>query len=102
MKLKVSDTVKILLGKDRGKTGKVEKVFPKKNVVLVTGINIYKKNLKSQDKDKPGGIIDITKPLDVAKVSLICPRCHLQTRVGYQGTGQKKIRICRKCGQPID
>ncbi|MFC1627094.1 50S ribosomal protein L24 [Patescibacteria group bacterium] len=102
MKLKLQDTVKITLGKDRGKTGKIEKVLPKKNAVIVTGVNVYKKHLKSKDQKQPSSIIDITKPLDVAKVALICPKCHLQTRVGYQGEAKKKVRICKKCKKPID
>jgi len=102
MKLKVKDTVKVTLGKDEGKTGAIEKVLPKKNSVIVKGVNMYKKHLKSQGEKKPGGIIDITKPLNVAKVALMCPKCHKITRVGYQGFGRKKVRICKKCTQPID
>lgn len=101
MKLQVGDQVKITLGKDRGKTGKIEKVFPKKNAVLVTGINVFKKHLKAQGQDKPGGIIDVTRPLNIAKVALICPKCHQSTRVGYQGESRKKIRLCRKCQKPL-
>lgn len=102
MKLKVGDTVKVTLGKDRGKTGKIEKVLPKHNTLVVGGVNLYKKHLKSQGEKKPGGIIDITKPLNVAKVVLICPKCHQPTRVGYQGEAKKKTRICRKCSKPIN
>jgi len=102
MKLKVGDTVKVTLGKDRGKTGKIEKVLPKHNTLVVSGVNLYKKHLKSQGEKKPGGIIDITKPLNTAKVVLICPKCHQPTRVGYQGKAKKKIRICRKCSKPIN
>lgn len=101
MKLKLGDTIKVTLGKDRGRTGTIEKILPKKNAVIVKGINVYKKHLKSQGQDKPGGIIDITKPLSLAKVSLICPQCKAPTRVGYQGTGRQKIRVCKKCQKPI-
>jgi len=101
MKLKVNDTIKVTLGKDRGKTGKIEKVLPKANTVVVTGVNVYKKNLKPKGEKEPGGIIDITKPLSISKVALICPKCHLQTRIGFQGIGKKKIRICKKCKKPI-
>jgi large subunit ribosomal protein L24 len=97
MKLKINDTVKVTLGKDNGKTGKIEKVFPRKNMVLVNGINMYKKHIKSQGESQPGGIVDITKPMYVSKVALICPKCKKITRVGYQGVGKKKVRICKKC-----
>lgn len=102
MKLKVNDTIKVTLGKDRGKTGKIEKVLPKKNMVLVPGVNVYKKHLKAQGENKPGGIIDLVKPMYVSKVALICPKCKKITRVGYEGQGKKKVRICKKCQKPID
>ncbi len=102
MKLRINDQVKVTLGKDRGKIGKVEKAFPKLNSVIVSGVNIYKKHLKKQGQDKPGGIIDLPKPLNLAKLALICPKCHLQTRVGFEGVGRKKLRICKKCHKPID
>ena len=104
MKLKLNDTVKATLGKDRGKTGKIEKVLPRQNAVIVTGLNLYKKHLKAQGENKPGGIIDIAKPLNAAKVALICPHCKKPTRVGYQlgKTKQTKVRICRQCQKPID
>lgn len=101
MKLKIGDQVKVMLGKDRGKLGKVEAVLPQKDSVVVTGVNMYKKHIKKQGQDKPGGIIDLTKPLNVAKVALICPKCHLITRVGFTGIGKQKVRICKKCQQPL-
>lgn len=97
MKLKVGDTIKVTLGKDQGQTGKIEKVFPKTNSIMVTGINQYKKHLKPQGDKQPGGIIDITKPLNISKVALLCPQCKKITRVGYQGDHKKKVRICKKC-----
>ena len=102
MKFKLGDTVKVTLGKDRGRTGTIEKILPKKNEIIVKGINIYKKHLKPQGQDKPGGIIEIAKPLNLAKIILICPQCKNSTRVGYQGSGRQKIRICKKCQKPID
>ncbi|MEK7513744.1 MAG: 50S ribosomal protein L24 [Patescibacteria group bacterium] len=101
MKLKKGDQIKVMLGKDRGKLGKVEAVFPQDNSVVVTGVNMYKKHVKKQGQDKPGGIIDLTKPLNVAKVALICPQCHLITRIGFSGVGPKKVRICKKCRKPL-
>ncbi len=101
MKLKKGDQVKVMLGKDRGKLGKIEAVLPKSSSVVVTGVNMVKKHVKKQGDNRPGGIIDLTKPLNVAKVALICPKCHQITRVGYSGTGPKKVRICKKCHQPL-
>lgn len=101
MKLKVNDQVKVTLGKDHGKVGKVEKVLPKLNAVLVTGVNMYKKHVKAQGQNQPGGIIDLTKPLATSKVGLICPKCHKLTRVGFKRDGNKKLRVCQKCHKTI-
>lgn len=101
MKLKKGDTVLVCLGKDRGKRGKIERVFEKKAEVIVSNLNIYKRHLKAQGEDKPGGIIEIIKPLKVSKVALVCPKCNQQTRIGYKVIKDKKIRICQKCKEAI-
>ena len=102
MRIKKGDTVKIKVGKDKGKTGKVEKALPKKNKVLVEGINVYKKHLKPRGEGKPGGIIEINKPLSVSNVMLVCPKCQKPTRVGYQLDKQgNKYRFCKKCKSQI-
>lgn len=92
-KIKKGDNVLILLGKDRGKTGKVEKVLVKKGKVLVTGVNLVKRHVKKY-KDIEGGIIDILKPVDISNVQLICPSCKKSTRVG-------RARVCKKCKKEI-
>lgn len=102
MKFKINDTIKITLGKDRGKTGKIEAVFPKKDKVVVSGLNLYKKHLKSRGQGKAGSKVDLPRPLALSKIALICPKCHQPTRVGYDCTANKKIRICKKCVKPID
>ncbi len=102
MKLKVGDTVKITAGKDKGKEGKIQQMNLKQEKVVVEGVNMYKKHAKSQGEGKPGGIIDIQKPISVASVALICQKCKQQSRVGYQLDEKgEKTRICRKCGKEI-
>lgn len=101
MKFKLNDTVKIILGKDRGKTGKIEAILAKTNQVIVPGVNMYKKHAKKQGDKQPGGIFDLPRPLALSKIALICPHCHLQTRIGFQGTKKKKLRICKKCQKPL-
>jgi len=102
MKLKLNDTVKVITGKDKGQTGKIEKTFPKKNSAIVAGVNQYKKHRKPQGQNQPGGIIDITKPINISKLTLVCPQCKKSSRIGYQGEKKKKVRICKKCQKPID
>lgn len=101
MKLLKGDEVKVVLGKDKGKTGKVEKVFASKNEVLVTGINQYKRHMKARQEGQLSEIITITKPMTVSKVQLVCPKCKKITRVGYKMEKDKKVRICRKCNAII-
>lgn len=101
MKFKKGDEVKITAGKDKGKTGKIDKVFPKKDLVFIPGVNMYKRHLKARDQKRPAGIIDIVKPLPVGNIALVCPKCNQQTRAGFTFDDGKKKRICRKCQQDI-
>lgn len=100
MKINRNDTVKILLGKDRGKNGKVLRVWTKENKILVEGINIYKRHVK-KTKQHEGGIVDIPKPINISNVSIICPSCKKKTRVGIKIESNKKIRVCKKCHEEI-
>ncbi|MBI2021570.1 50S ribosomal protein L24 [Candidatus Daviesbacteria bacterium] len=99
-RIKKGDNVLVLLGKDRGKTGQVEKVLGKKGQLIVAGVNIAKRHVRKY-RDIEGGIIDIVKPVDISNVSLICPNCKKPTRVGYEVKGDSKVRICRKCKKAI-
>ncbi|MFH1535853.1 MAG: 50S ribosomal protein L24 [Patescibacteria group bacterium] len=91
MKIKKGDKVKILLGKDRGKEGKVEYVMAKRNRVFVGGVNMYKRHVRKHGQVE-GGIIDIPKSLDMSNVALVCLNCKKTTR---------NVRICKKCGKEI-
>lgn len=102
MKLKKSDQIIVLAGKDKGQKGKIEKVFPKSKKVLVAGVNIYKRHRRPRGEKQPGGIIDVVKPLPVSSVALLCPKCNQATRVGFRlDPNGQKYRICRKCQQVI-
>lgn len=101
MKIKKADKVKILQGKDSGKTGTVEKTFAKSQKVLVTGLNLYKRHTKARSEDQKGSIQEISRPLPVSSVALICPKCKEATRIGYKVTAKDKVRVCRKCDQEI-
>lgn len=99
-KFKIGDQVKITAGKDKGKEGEIEKVFPGSFRVLIPGVNLYKKHVKGFQGQK-GGIYDIPRPLPVANVALICPKCKKLTRVGFKMAGKEKVRVCRKCRREI-
>ncbi len=101
MKLLKGDEILVTGGKDKGQRGKVEKVFPQKDKVLVLGVNLYKKHTKSMGNQK-GGIIENARPLSVGKVALICPKCNKQTRVNYTIDKKgDKSRVCAKCNATL-
>ena len=100
MKIKKGDTIKILYGKDSGKQGVVSAL--KNEKVIVDGLNMYKKHVKGDGREKKSEIIDISKPLNISKVMLICPNCGKPTRVGIKRDGGKVERICKKCGKVIE
>lgn len=101
MKIHKNDQVLIISGKDRGRTGKILRVFPKKNSVLVEKINLRKKHVRPKKEGEKGQIVKIPTPLNVSDVKLICPRCKKATRIGYKIEKEKKYKICKKCGQEI-
>lgn len=95
-KFKVGDEVKITTGKDKGKTGKIEKIITRENKLVVTGINVYKRH-KKVSRSEPAGIYEITRPINVSKITLICPKCQKLTRVGFIFENKTKKRVCKKC-----
>lgn len=101
MKLKKGDEIKIVRGKDKGKTGKIEQVLSKENKVLVNGVNQYKRHLKARSEKEKSEIVTITKPLAQANVRPVCPKCHELTRIGFKLVENQKHRICKKCQENI-
>ncbi|SRR6266404_3338982 len=102
LKFKKGDTIKVTMGKDRGREGKIEKVLPTEGKVIVPTINIYKKHIKANlTVDGKGGIYELPRPISVAKIAIICPNCKKQTRIGFEVIKGKKERICKKCKKQI-
>lgn len=97
MKFKKGDTIIVTIGKDKGRKGKIEQVIPKESTVIVPGINIFKRHLKKRDERQQGGIVEVARALDTAKIALVCPKCGKQTRIGYEKDGKINVRICNKC-----
>ena len=100
-KLKKGDEVIVTAGKDLGKRGKIEKIYKSRGSVLLPSLNIFKKHLKKKDEKNPGGIVDVPKPLTIANIALVCPKCSKPTRVGFMIKRKQKIRICKKCDSHI-
>lgn len=99
-KFKIGDQVTVTAGREKGKTGKIEKVYPSEQKVLVGNVNIYKRHRKVTRRQS-AGIYEFARPLPVANVALICPKCAKNTRVGFTMDGKIKSRICRKCEAKI-
>ena len=101
MKIRKNDLVLIISGKDRGRKGKVMESLPKERKVVVEGINLRKKHIKPKRSGEKGQIVSLPFPVDVSNVKMICPKCGKGARVGSKIQGDKKYRICKKCGQEI-
>ena len=100
-KIKKGDNVQILLGKDRGKTGLVERVISDKGKVLISGINVVKRHIGKKVTGQQGQILSLIKPINISNVLLICPSCKKNVRVGFKMEGDIKVRTCKKCGKEI-
>ena len=101
MSIKKGDTVIVLSGKDKGKQGKVLTVMPADRKVIVEGINVVSRHTKPRKQGETGGIVKRETPIRVCKVALYCEKCGKGVRVGYKMDGDKKIRVCKKCGAEI-
>lgn len=101
MKIKKGDKIKMTVGKDKGSSGVVEKVYKNANKVIVTGMNLYKKHVKKNEKMPQGGIVDLPRAIDVSKLTFICPKCGKIARLGFKIEKNKKYRICKKCDSKI-
>ncbi|KKR21711.1 MAG: Ribosomal protein L24 [Candidatus Moranbacteria bacterium GW2011_GWA2_39_41] len=97
MKIKKNDQVKILAGKDRGKTGKVLRVLATEDKIIVEGLNIVKKHVKARKEGESGQRIEIPGKINVSNTMLVCPKCGKATRIGYKVTGKDKMRVCKQC-----
>ena len=103
MKIKKNDKVIVTAGKDKGKKGKIIKVISEKNRVVVEGVNFIKKHIKARRQGEKGQKITVSAPINISNVSLICPKCTKQTRIGYLILENKeKHRVCKKCKENID
>ncbi len=101
MKIKKGDTVQVLSGNDKGKTGEVLEVIPKESKVVVKGVNVRKKHVKPRKQGEEGGIISVECAINSAKLNVVCPKCGKATRIAYKIEDGKKVRICKKCGAKI-
>ncbi|RJQ35611.1 50S ribosomal protein L24 [Candidatus Parcubacteria bacterium] len=109
MKIKINDKVKVTAGKDKGKTGKVIQVMPQDDKVVVEGVNVMYKHIKSRKSGEKGQRVQFNGPINSSNVVVICPKCSKESRLGIRVTKSpadpKKVqraRFCKKCNEVID
>ncbi|HSM87479.1 MAG TPA: 50S ribosomal protein L24 [Candidatus Limnocylindrales bacterium] len=102
MNIKRNDQVKVITGRDKGKQGRVLRVFPGEGKVLVEHVMMVKKNVRpNPQRNIKGGIAEQESPISVSNVMLICPGCG-PSRVGHRMEGDKRVRFCRRCEASLD
>ena len=99
-----NDNVVVITGKDRGKRGRVLKVLPEKNRLVIEGVNIIKRHTKpNPQRQIKGGLVEREAPLHASNVQVVCPECGKPTRIGNKILGDgRKVRVCRKCEGVVD
>lgn len=101
-KLKINDEVVVLAGKDKGKTGKVQRLDFKKKRVLVEGVNVVRKALKPTQENPNGGFSDVEKPIHISNIAVVSPKTNKATRVRIETKDNKKVRVAVACGSVLN
>ena len=96
-KLRKNDHVQVMFGKDRGKSGRLVKIDRAKARAVVEGLNMVKKAMKKKGQQQQGGISTVEAAIHLSNLQLVCKKCG-PTRIGYKLDGERKVRVCRKCG----
>ncbi len=102
LSIKKGDTVVVLAGKDKGKTGSILAVSPKTNRVIVKDVNIVKKHKKARNTQQKSEIVSMEAPIDASNVMVVCASCNKATRIAKTEVDGKLVRICKKCGASLD
>ncbi len=103
MKIRKNDTVLVIAGKDRGKKGKVRFAYPKKEQIMVEGINMIKRHTRATRQVRQAGIIEREAPIHTSNVMLLCSKCNHPTRVGFHFLEDgRKVRVCHSCHEVVD
>ncbi len=103
MNIHKDDNVLVITGKDKGKKGKVRFAYPRKQQLIIEGINLIKKHSKARGAAKQAGIIDLEAPLHISNVMYLCGKCNKPARIGMRKLDDgRNVRFCRSCGEVID
>ncbi len=103
MQIRKNDSVMVISGKERGKTGKVLRVLSEKDAVIIERVNLVKRNTKPRGPQQPGGIVEKEASIHASSLMIMCDKCNAPVRVGKKILSDgKKIRICRRCGEALE
>jgi len=103
MKIRKNDTVLVIAGKDKGKKGKVRFAYPKKERIMVEGVNFIKRHMRATGQVRQAGIIEREAPIPASNVMLLCNKCNHPTRISFHSLEDgRRVRACRSCGEVID
>jgi len=103
MQIRKNDSVMVIAGRERRKTGKVLRVIPKRHAAIIERINMVKRHSRGRGPQQPGGIVEKEAAIPLSNLMLMCDKCNAPVRVGRKVMGDDdKARVCRRCGDPID
>ena len=103
MQIRKNDSVMVIGGKERGKTGKVLRVLPEKDALIIERVNMVKRHSKPRGAQQPGGIVEKEAAIHSSNIMIMCDKCNAPVRIGHKQLGDgKKVRMCRRCGETLD
>jgi len=103
MHIRKNDSVMVVTGRERGKTGKVLRMMPERDSAIIERVNLVKRHAKARGPQQPGGIVEKEAPIRLSNIMLMCDKCNAPVRVGRKIMGDgDKARVCRRCGDPIN
>lgn len=100
--VKKNDLVEVITGEEKGRRGRILEVLQEKNKVIIEGVNLVKKHQRTRSQTKPGGIVIIPAPIHISNISLICPKCGKKTKIKRGKVENRRVRICKECGEIIE
>jgi large subunit ribosomal protein L24 len=103
MHIRKNDSVMVIAGRERRKTGKVLRVMPKRGAAIIERVNMVKRHARARGPQQPGGIVEKEAPIPLSNLMLMCDKCNAPVRIGRKTMGDdQKARVCRRCGDPLD
>jgi large subunit ribosomal protein L24 len=100
--IRKNDLVEVITGEEKERRGRVLEIIPEKNMAIVEGINLVKKHQRARSQTKPSGIVTVPGPIHISDLTLICPKCGKKAKVRMEKIENKRVRICKKCGESLE